>query len=65
MIFLYRMADGGEDYYSKFDETDSDDFREELSEDDYALNLRKRIKRFFSVVVLMYASDCRWLFTGL
>ena len=51
MIFLCRMADGGEDCYSKFDETDSDDFREELSEDDYALNLRKRIKRFFSVVV--------------
>ena len=64
MIFLCRMADGGEDYYSKFDETDSDDFREAFSEDDYALNLRKRIKRFFSVVVLMYASGCQTEFPG-
>ena len=64
MIFLCRMADGGKDYNSKFDETDSDDFREEFSEDDYALNLRKRIKRFFSVVVLMYASDCQTEFPG-
>lgn len=64
------MADEGEDCYSNSDGTDSDDVRQEFREEDFVLNLRKRIKKFFSLVVLMYASDCqtefpRWLFTGL
>ena len=37
------MADEGEDYYSNSHGTDSDDVSEEFREEDFVLNLRKRI----------------------
>lgn len=66
IIFTHRMAEGGEDYDSTSDqdsddpvfdssdgESDSDDVTEDSSEDDDVENLCKKIKKLFSVVVLL------------
>ena len=66
IIFTRRMAEGGEDYDSTSDqasddpvfdssdgESGSDDVTEDSSEDDDVEYLCKKIKKFFSVVVLM------------
>ena len=63
------MSDSDEDYFSKSDATDSVYVTEDFSEYDDVVNHRKRIKKFFSLVVLMYVSDCqtefpRWLLYG-
>lgn len=62
------MSDSDEDYFSKSDATDSVYVTEDFSEYDDVVNNRKRIKKFFSLVVL-YVSDCqtefpRWLLYG-
>lgn len=66
IIFTRRMAERGEDYDSTSDqdsdnpvfdssdgESGSDDVTEDSSEDDDVEYLCKKIKKFFSVVVLM------------
>lgn len=66
IIFTRRMAEGGEDYDSTSDqdsddpvfdssdgESGSDDVTEDSSEDDDVEYLCKKIKKFFSVVVLL------------